>query len=251
MNKENWKKYYFNYQKTLANRYYIPLLGQLDISIEGKKILDVGCGDGGFISAFSELNSISTGLEIKDFNWEKDTNVNYIIGDIINNPDLINNQVFDIIILRDVIEHINKKNKFDFLMTIRKLLNDDGIILITFPPYLSPFGLHQQVFCKSILKYMPFLSLLPWIILKKLLLLFGEDEKSINELNEIHESGMRINSFLKLIDKVKLRIYYKKYFFIRPSHQLRYGLKVIKSYLGGIPILREILTTGTIFILKK
>ena len=247
----NWKEYYFNYQKTLADKYYIPLLRKLKIKIKDKETLDVGCGDGGFISAFSESGTISTGVEIKNFNWPQDSNVKYIIGDIVKNSDLIKNKKFDIIILRDVIEHIDNKYKYVFLNNIKGILNHNGIILITFPPYLSPFGLHQQVFCKSILKYTPFLSLLPWIILKKVLLLFGEDENTINEIKEINKSGMKINAFLNLVYRSNLTIHYKKYFLIRPSHQLRYGLRVINSYFGGIPIIREIFTTGTIFILKK
>ena len=53
----NWKSYYLNYQKLLAQSFYIPLLSSKEIDINAEsKILDVGCGDGGFLSAFSELS---------------------------------------------------------------------------------------------------------------------------------------------------------------------------------------------------
>ena len=49
----NWKSYYLNYQKLLAQSFYIPLLASKKINIKAEsKILDVGCGDGGFLSAF-------------------------------------------------------------------------------------------------------------------------------------------------------------------------------------------------------
>ena len=52
---QNWKSYYFNYQKLLAQSYYFPLLEKQEIRIKSEsKILDVGCGDGGFLTALSE-----------------------------------------------------------------------------------------------------------------------------------------------------------------------------------------------------
>ena len=74
MSDKAWKKYYFNYQKTLAEKYYIPLLKSLNKPIANKKALDVGCGDGGFITAFANEGAIATGVEIKDFNWPENKN---------------------------------------------------------------------------------------------------------------------------------------------------------------------------------
>ena len=251
MNKKEWKKYYFDYQKNLASKFYIPLLEQLNIKISNKNVLDVGCGDGGFITAFSEKNANATGIEIKDFEWDQNSKVKFMVGNIINNPKVINKTNFDIIILRDVIEHIRKKRKEDFLKNIHNILDENGVLLITFPPFYSPFGLHQQVFCKSILKYIPFLSLFPKSLLKFIFYLFKEDKHTIDELFEIESCAMTINKFIKLIEKTKYNIQYQKYYFIRPSHELRYGLKTITSCFGKVPLFKEILVTGTVFILNK
>ena len=40
------------------------------------------------------------------------------------------------------------------------------------------------------------------------------------------------------------------FFTVRPSHTLRYGFKTRNSYLGNIPILRELFVTGVSFTLK-
>ena len=40
------------------------------------------------------------------------------------------------------------------------------------------------------------------------------------------------------------------FFTVRPSHTLRYGFKTRKSYLGKIPILRELFVTGASFTFK-
>ena len=251
MNKAEWKKYYFNYQKNLASKYYIPLIEKLDIEIKNKNILDVGCGDGGFITAFSEKKAITTGIEIKDFNWDPKSKVDFVVGNIINDPIKLDDECFDIIIIRDVIEHIKKEEKEVFLKKIYDMIGENGVLFVTFPPFYSPFGLHQQVFCKSKLKYIPFLSLLPQSLLKIILYLFKEDEHTINELIDIKSCAMTIRKFVKMIKKLDYIVKYQKYYFIRPSHELRYGMKTKISYFGKIPLIRELFVTGTVFVLKK
>ena len=123
---------------------------------------------------------------------------------------------------------------------------------MTFPPFYSPFGLHQQVFCKSILKYTPYLSLLPTIILKFILKLFGENEHTVKKLLEIKDCRMTIRRFLEIVNNLGFREHplYRTFFTVRPSHQLRYGLKTRRSYLDRIPLLRDLFVTGVAFILQ-
>ena len=45
---KNWNEYYWEYQYNLASEYYIPLLKRWNFDIKNKKILDIGCGNGGF-----------------------------------------------------------------------------------------------------------------------------------------------------------------------------------------------------------
>ena len=123
-------------------------------------------------------------------------------------------------------------------------------MLITFPPFYSPFGLHQQVFCKSILKYIPYLSILPKSILKLILLVFREDQNTLEKLLEIKECRMTIRNFIKIYKKLELEKTNSLFFTVRPSHTLRYGLKTRNSCLGKIPILRELFVTGVSFTLK-
>ena len=65
MNKKEWKKYYFDYQKNLASKFYIPLLERLNIKISNKSVLDVGCGDGDLMKFLLQNKTIDIrGLEI-------------------------------------------------------------------------------------------------------------------------------------------------------------------------------------------
>ena len=47
-----------------------------------------------------------------------------------------------------------------------------------------------------------------------------------------------------------LEICYDERYFIRPSHEIRYGLKMRKVNWMKIPILEEIMVSGCTFILK-
>ena len=83
-NFNSWKEYYFEYQCRLAKEYYIPLLKKSNVDLKNKKILDVGCGDGGFISAFTIHSNSLNGIEIKEFDWPENSGVNFIVGDRYN-----------------------------------------------------------------------------------------------------------------------------------------------------------------------
>ena len=155
-----------------------------------------------------------------------------------------------LIILRDVIEHIPYNKKLFFLKSILEFANSDTKLLITFPPFYSPFGLHQQVFCNSILQYIPYLSLLPKPLLKLILLIFRESNDTLEKLLEIKDCKMTIRAFIRLYKEVGLEKIKSDFFTVRPSHTLRYGFKIRKSYLGNLPILRELFITGVSFVLK-
>jgi hypothetical protein len=68
----------------------------------------------------------------------------------------------------------------------------------------------------------------------------------------LYDSGMRISLFYRLIRKFNYKVVAQKFFYIRPSHELRYGFKTKESnFLYNIPIVRELLITGTAFLLNK
>ena len=248
----SWKEYYFQYQRLLAADYYIPLLKSWNVEIlSDKLILDIGCGDGGFLSAFSELNCQCTGVEIKDFNWSNQKNITYKIGDITNAN--LNHQLkneWDLIILRDVIEHIPHKIKPTFLNAISKLMSKHTKLLITFPPFYSPFGLHQQVLLKSIFSNMPYLSWVPKSILIPFLEFIGDEEK-LTELTEIYDSKMTVRGFNALINQNSFFINKQEKYHIRPSHQIRYGINMKKTGLADFPLLQEFLVTGCTYLLSN
>ena len=53
----SWKDYYQAYQESLAEDYYIPFILKNDIKVDDKNILEIGCGNGGFIGAFGKYSN--------------------------------------------------------------------------------------------------------------------------------------------------------------------------------------------------
>ncbi len=98
------------------------------------KILDVGCGGGLISQALSKLGANVTGIDfveenikISRLNAKKDNlKINYIVKDFENEE--IQSK-FDLIIIFEVLEHLN--NWEDFLKKIRINLNQNGSLIIS------------------------------------------------------------------------------------------------------------------------
>ena len=68
------------------------------------------------------------------------------------------NGLFDIIVLKDVIEHIHDQAKL--IGWMKNFLKPGGIVFFGFPPWYMPFGGHQQM-CHSKISRLPYIHLLP------------------------------------------------------------------------------------------
>jgi 2-polyprenyl-3-methyl-5-hydroxy-6-metoxy-1,4-benzoquinol methylase len=75
---------------------------------------------------------------------------------------------FDVIFLRDVIEHIHNQERF--IGFIKRFLKDDGVIFFAFPPWRMPFGGHQQIIPNRFLSMLPFYHILPKYLYKWILM---------------------------------------------------------------------------------
>jgi 2-polyprenyl-3-methyl-5-hydroxy-6-metoxy-1,4-benzoquinol methylase len=158
---------------------------------------------------------------------------------------------FDIIILKDVIEHIHNQERF--MNELKKFLKPNGIVFFGFPPWMMPFGGHQQISSRKILSVIPYYHLLPMPVYKGMLKLFGEKPKNIEALAEIKETGISIERFEKICRKEKYEVLKKKYFLTNPIYQYKFGLKVRKqaAIISAIPWVRNFLTTCVYYVIRK
>ena len=244
------EKHFFE-QKEFTERYLLPYFKKYIERFETKKILEIGCAEGGLLEVLRNNGNYAVGIELSAARAaiakQKNSKLNVIVGDI-TDPTLSEklNEKFDLIIIREVIEHVrNKTAAFD---NFNALLNDSGYLFISFPPKRSPFAGHQQI-GKSFLKAIPYLHILPKSFLKMIAKMMGEDEDYINEIKLHFSTGCTIKEFEKQSRRVGFSSIKKELFFFRPIYSLRLGLPTIK--LPNIPLVREYISFGCECLLRK
>uniref|UniRef100_UPI003FEF9222 class I SAM-dependent methyltransferase n=1 Tax=Alistipes shahii TaxID=328814 RepID=UPI003FEF9222 len=69
------------------------------------------------------------------------------------------NHLYDLIILRDVIEHVEDQPRL--MARLAELLAPDGVLFVAYPPWRMPFGGHQQMAVSRFAAHFHWLHLLP------------------------------------------------------------------------------------------
>lgn len=108
------RQLYFNEQSITTQKYVIPFIEKHKPITADSHILEIGCGEGGNIKPFLDLGCKVTGIDINGGQiaiakeiysvHPNNRNLTLICEDIYKVTELHNK--FDIIIIRDVIEHI-------------------------------------------------------------------------------------------------------------------------------------------------
>jgi len=249
---------YFNQQYQNAIKYIIPFIDE-ELSSE-VSVLEIGCGEGGILKAFLEKDCKITGIDISPNKIENAKKyfyddiekglVEFICRDIYEiDPAQDLNSKYDLIILKDTLEHIHNQEKL--LKYIKEFLKPDGKIFIAFPPWQMPFGGHQQMCDHKFLSFLPYFHLLPKKVYAKILKIFGE--KKIEEFLEIKETGISIERFEKILKHLHYRVEKKLFYFINPNYEIKFNLKPreLPKFISKIPYLRNFLTTTCYYLICK
>lgn len=112
------------------------------LKFKNKVVIDLGSGSGHFLKWLSELEFTNLkGIEINsELTDSYPSNIKYENIDI-NTFLSSNKNKADLIIIKDVLEHFDKKDAFEILENIYKSLNSDGRLIIQVPNAESPlFG---------------------------------------------------------------------------------------------------------------
>lgn len=253
------KKKYFNEQVQTTEKYVIPFIEQTHPITPETSILEIGCGEGGNLLPFLQRGCKIVGIDILQgkidkaneyflYHPKKDL-ANFMVQDIYDvDPDL--NWKFDIIIMRDVIEHIHDQEKF--MAYIKRFLKPSSNIFFGFPPWQMPFGGHQQTCKSTFLSKLPWFHLLPTVAYKKMLLLFGETQRNVDNLIEIKETGISLERFRRILKKEEYSIDREVWYFINPNYEIKFGLKPKKSIppFKSIPYLRNFFITAGYYLIS-
>ena len=155
---------YFEEQAQTTRKYYIPYIKQI-VGDLPEKVLEVGCGEGGNLLPFAESGCEIVGVDIASLRIEqartffarRNQRGTFIASDIFRLKD--QEKHFPLILVHDVIEHINDKSQF--LSGMKRYLSAGGMIFIAFPAWQMPFGGHQQIARGRVVSHLPFIHLLP------------------------------------------------------------------------------------------
>lgn len=255
------KQRYFEIQYLISKNSIIPFVGQTIDMKQKLNVLEIGCAEAGVLKAFTELGHKCTGIELspsrietaKTFFTEeiKNEQINFIARDIYDiDVDKDLEHKYDLVILKDVIEHIHDQKKF--IARVRDFLTADGMIFFAFPPWYMPYGGHQQMAGSKIASLLPYYHILPRGTYKLFLKMFGETDKKIEDLLEIHDTGISIERFQRLIKKNGFTISNKKFYLINPIYKYKFNMREMEqiALISNIYLFRNFLTTSAYYLIK-
>jgi len=251
------RELYFREQVVTTRDYVIPFVEQLIPVTENTRVLEVGCGEGGNLVPFLDRGCHATGIDLSESKIEHarqflQDHPNYgrltLLADDIYNLDEVKTGSFDLIILRDVIEHIHDQEKF--MHFIRKFLKQEGAIYFGFPPWYNPFGGHQQICSNRILSKLPYFHLLPEGLYRFILNTGGETPEKIDALLEIKETGISIERFERILKKTNYSIRMKRLYLINPNYEIKFKLRPVKQWkiISAIPVFRNFISTAAYYV---
>jgi cyclopropane fatty-acyl-phospholipid synthase-like methyltransferase len=243
------RKRYFEMQVENAAQYVIPFIENVKTITSGTTVLEIGCGEAGVLKAFIAKGCTAVGVELEEGRLEEgkkylsdeisEGKLHLIASNIYTIKEDFRNS-FDIIILKDVIEHIHDQPKL--IAWMKDFLKPNGLIFFGFPPWYMPWGGHQQICKTNWIAKMPYIHLLPNFLYKYIL---QKNKESVDELLEIKETGISIERFERICRKMDYTLIAKKHYLINPIYQYKFGWKprVQLGIIKAIPFVRNFFTT--------
>jgi ubiquinone/menaquinone biosynthesis C-methylase UbiE len=221
------------------------------------KVLEIGCGEAGNLKPFLDRGCKCVGIDLNGGKIQKGKEF-FASHPHLSNLELIEDDIykitdfsikFDIIMLRDVIEHIH--NQDVFIRYMQNFMHSTSVVFFAFPPWQNPFGGHQQLCRSKVLSNLPYFHLLPVSYYKFVLKSFGESEATIRELLEIKETGISIERFERHVLQAKLSVLKVEQYFINPNYEIKFGLKPRKIFkiIEKTPYFRNFFITCCYYII--
>jgi len=135
------KRYYFDMTHKVTVGHVLPFIKEQFPFPSDMRVLEIGCGEAGVLKAFTDLGYKCTGIELEESRLEfarefmKDElekgQIQFLNKDIYDvNPEVDLGTKFDLIILKDVIEHIPNQEKF--MPQLHRFLNKGGVVFFHF-----------------------------------------------------------------------------------------------------------------------
>jgi SAM-dependent methyltransferase len=249
---------YFREQAQTTSKHVFPFIEDIIKPGPGVSVLEIGCGEGGNLLPFIEAGCYRVvGIDLSENKIENarkfysgipgGEKIEFVASNIY---DAGSAGIFNLVMMRDVLEHIHDQEKF--IAFVKRFLSPGGALFIAFPPWNNPFGGHQQMCYSRLLSKLPWIHLLPVWLYRALLKAAGEDPARIEGLLEIKGTGINIGRFERAIKKEGFLILKKSLWIINPNFEVKFGLRPrrLPQVIGSIPFLRNFVTTTAYYIIS-
>lgn len=250
------RKRYFEMQIANTEQFVIPFIESVMPVKAGLRILEIGCGEGGVLKPFLAKGCECVGVEFDKTRtdnaeiWMKDEIASGMLSVIPKDIYLTSAEEmggkFDLIILKDVIEHIHDQAKL--MARMQLFLKPGAFIFFGFPPWQMPFGGHQQINRNKWLSKLPYYHLLPTPIYKSILKHYNEN---VADMLEIKETGISLERFEKIAKQTHYTVAKRTLYLINPIYQWKFGWKARTQFpvIRSIPWLRNFVTTCAYYMI--
>jgi len=190
------------------------------VDFTNTKVLDIGCGNGAYTMEIAKKSIATIGIDIETerlrafrLKKEKEKIKNVFINQMSGEQLGFKNDIFDLVILIETLEHINDDGRC--LKECRRVLKPGGKIILYVPNRLHPFETHgvRLGFLTKYSRRIPFISWLPSNVLKKIAFIRSYKAKEIIRLVEME--GFRVEIldwFYPPLDNLKLPKHLKSFY---------------------------------------
>jgi SAM-dependent methyltransferase len=252
------KRAYFEHQRRVTEEHVLPFIEAVKALPAGARVLEIGCGEAGVLDAFLRRGCECVGVDLNERRLAlggqflrdevKGGRLRLVCGDIYLPEVRAELGTFDLIVLKDVVEHIPDQRKL--LQQLESYLRPGGSVFFGFPPWFMPFGGHQQV-CKSKwLSRAPYIHLLPSQLYRRLLAGFGEPPSRIDGLMRNKETGINIEDFDRMLGDTGYSTLKYALYLLNPMYSYRFGLKPFEQLgpVARVPYVRDLLSTCAYYL---
>jgi len=221
---------YFDYEYDLGEHVVSNSLAEFNIDVDGKSVLDIGCGEGGVLAGLG-ANYTFSALGV-DYDQEMINRAKPLDNVTLKCADFLEmdfDESYDLLLLRDVLEHCGDVSQF--LQKTASLMHESSAVYITYTPFYSPFGGHQHN-GSGIFSNVPYIQVLPAGAFNKLIApkgnLYKEQKDLIKDFDEIRRTCLTTNSVLQQCRQFGLHVSQSRAFIIRPDYKFKFGLSPLK-----------------------
>jgi SAM-dependent methyltransferase len=228
---------------------------------EGLKVLELGCGEGGNLLPFVEAGCHGTGIDLNqskiEFGRQRMSAYTTkgrmdLRAEDIYNPAIETefNDRFDLIVLKDVIEHLPDQPKA--MKQMQKFLRPNGLLFIGWPPWTMPFGGHQQIAAGWMQKF-PWTHLLPRAAYDTIIRLTNQSPETRAELLSIYDCGIGIQRMQRIARLTGMPVLREIHYLINPIYAYKFGLQTRRQFfwVRSLPYIRDFLTSSVYLLLQK